>query len=169
MAVAHIVDDSDIYVKAPFDEANFGRIQVGDKVRVSVDAYRGEEFPGEVSYIAPIVSRNMDLSRTFEVEIFIEEGKEKLITGMSADVIVITDEKEDVLLVPTEALIREEEAYVIKDGRAEKRLITVGIGNWLVREVLDGIKEGDTLITSIALKELTDGCKVNIVESLEVK
>lgn len=169
MAVAHIVDDSDIYVKAPFDEANFGRIQVGDKVRVTVDAYRDEEFPGEVSYIAPIVSRNMDMSRTFEVEIFIEEGKEKLVTGMSADVIVITEEKEDVLLVPTEALIREEEAYVIKDGRAEKRLITVGIGNWLVREVLDGVKAGETLITSIALKELTDGCKVNIVESLEVK
>ena len=169
MAVAHIVDDSDIYVKAPFDEANFGRIQVGDKVRVTVDAYRDEEFPGEVSYIAPIVSRNMDMSRTFEVEIFIEEGKEKLVTGMSADVIVITEEKDDVLLVPTEALIREEEAYVIKDGRAEKRMITIGIGNWLVREVLGGVKEGETLITSISLKELTDGCKVNIVESLEVR
>ena len=82
MAVAHIVDDSDIYVKAPFDEANFGRVSVGDKVRVTVDAYRGEEFPGKVSYIAPIVSKNMDLSRTFEVEILIEQGKEKLVTGM---------------------------------------------------------------------------------------
>jgi len=169
MAVAHIVDDSDIYVKAPFDEANFGRIQVGDKVRVTVDAYRGEEFPGKVSYIAPIVSKNIDMSRTFEVEVFIEQGKEKLITGMSADVIVITEEKEDVLLVPTEALIREEEGYVVKNGRAEKRMITVGIGNWLVREALDGVKEGETLITSIALKELTDGCKVNIVESLEAQ
>ena len=169
MAVAHIVDDSDIYVKAPFDEANFGRIQIGDKVRGTVDTYRGEEFPGKVSYIAPIVSKNMDLSRTFEVEILIEQGKDKLITGMSADVIVIAEEKENVLLVPAEALIREEEGYVVKDGRAEKRMITVGIGNWLVREVLDGIKEGETLITSIALKELKDGCKINVVESLEAQ
>ncbi|HQN01583.1 MAG TPA: efflux RND transporter periplasmic adaptor subunit, partial [Candidatus Hydrogenedentes bacterium] len=169
MAVAHIVDDSDIYVKAPFDEANFGRVSVGDKVRVTVDAYRDEEFPGKVSYIAPIVSKNMDLSRTFEVEILIEQGKEKLITGMSADVVVITEEKDDVLLVPSEALVREEEGYVIKDGRAEKRLIKVGIGNWLEREVLDGVKEGETLITSITIKELKDGCKVNIVESLEAK
>ena len=169
MAVAHIVDDSDIYVKAPFDEANFGRVKLGDKVRVSVDAYRDEEFPGEVSYIAPIVSKNVDLSRTFEVEILIEQGKEKLIAGMSADVIVIAEKKEDVLLVPSEALIREEDGYVIKEGRAEKRMVTVGIGNWLEREVLDGLQEGETLITSITLKELRDGCKVNVVGSLEAQ
>jgi len=167
MAVAHIIDDSDLYVKAPFDEAVFGRIKVGEKVRVTVDAYRDVEFPGRVSFIAPTVARNMDLSRTFEVEVLIEEGKEKLVPGMSADVIVIADEKDDVLLVPSEALIREEEGFVVKDGRAVRRKVAVGIGNWLEREVLDGLKEGETLITSIGIKELQDGCKVNIVESLE--
>ena len=169
MAVAHIVDDSDIYVKAPFDEANFGRIKIGQKVRVSVDAYRDEAFPGRVEYVSPIVTKNMDLSRTFDVDVLIQEGKEKLTPGMSADVVVITDEKPDVLLVPSEALIREEEGYVIEDGRAVRRQVSLGIGNWLEREVLDGLKEGETLITSIGLKELHDGCKVNVVQSLEVQ
>ena len=137
------------------------------KVRVTVDAYRDEEFPGRISFIAPIVTRNIDRSRTFDVEILIEGGKEKLVPGMSADVIVITDEKKDVLLVPSEALIREEEGYVIKNGYAVRRKVTVGIGNWLQREVLNGLEEGDQLITSISLKKLKDGIKVNVVEALE--
>ncbi len=169
MAVVHLVDDSDLYVKAPFDEAVFGQLKMGQKVRVSIDAYRNEDFPGRVSAIAATVSRNVDLSRTFEVEVLIESGKEKLIPGMSADVIVVAEEKEDVLLVPTEALVREEEGYVIENGRAVRRRVEVGIGNWQQREVLGGLREGDMLVTSVGLRELRDGVKVNIVESLEAR
>ncbi len=167
LSVALIVDDSDLYVKAPFDEATFGQLKPGQKARITVDAYRDEEFPGRVSSISSTVSRNLDLSRTFLVDILIEEGKEKLIPGMSADVIVVADEKEDVLYVPTEALIREEEGYVVVDGRAERRRVKIGIGNWLEREVLEGLREGDELITSVSLKELRPGIKVRVVEALE--
>lgn len=167
MAVAHLVDDSDLYVKAPFDEASYGLLEVGQKVRITVDAFREEEFPGRIAFIASTVTRNVDLSRTFEVEVLIEAGKERLIPGMSADVIVIAEQKDNVLLVPTEALVREEEGYVIENGRAARRAVKVGIGNWHEREVLGGLREGETLITSVGLRELRDGVRVNVVESLE--
>ncbi len=167
LAVALIVDDSDLYVKAPFDEATFGQIESGQKAKITVDAYRDKEFPGRVASVSSTVSRNLDLSRTFEVDILIEEGKEKLIPGMSADVTIVADEKEDVLYVPTEALIREEEGYVIINGRAERRKVKIGIGNWLEREVLEGLREGEELITSVGLKELRPGIKVRVVEALK--
>jgi len=86
---------------------------------------------------------------------------------MSADVIIVADEKDGVLSVPSEALIREEEAYVIENGRAVKRKVKIGIGNWQSKEVLEGLSEGELLITSVALKELKPGVKVRVVESLE--
>jgi HlyD family secretion protein len=169
MAVAKLVDDSDLYVKAPFDESTYGKIKVDQQVRIMVDAYPDEEFPGRVSTISSTVNTNMDRSRTFVVEILIEQGKERLVPGMSADAIIVADAKEDVLSVPTEALVREEEGYVIKDGRAVRRSVTVGIGNWQAKEVVDGLREGERLITSVGIKELKDGVKVNVVDSLEEK
>jgi hypothetical protein len=56
---------------------------------------------------------------------------------------------------------------VIEKGRAVRRKVKIGIGNWQSKEVLDGLREGETLITSVSLKELKPGARVRIVESLE--
>jgi HlyD family secretion protein len=167
LAVVHLVDDSDMYVKAPFDESTFGKLELGQPVRLTFDPYPDEEFPGRVSHIAATVTKNLDRSRTFEVEILIEKGKERLIPGMSADAVIIANSKDNVLYVPTEALIREEEGYVVEDGRAVRRKVTMGIGNWMTREVLDGLRENEVLITSVSVKGLRDGAKVNILSTLE--
>jgi HlyD family secretion protein len=86
---------------------------------------------------------------------------------MSADVIIIAAGKDDVLSVPSEALIREEEAYVIENGRAVRRKVKVGVGNWQAKEVLEGLREGETLITSVGIKGLKNGIKVRVVDELE--
>ena len=166
-ALFQLVQDTDLYVKAPFDEANAAQIKVGQKARINLDAYRGVDFPASVDFMSPTVTRNVDLTRTLDINVRIEEGKEKFLVGMSADVIIVADEKDGVLSVPSEALIREEEAYVIENGRAVKRKVKIGIGNWQSKEVLEGISEGEMLITSVALKELKPGVKVRVVESLE--
>jgi len=169
MALVQLIQDEGLYIKAPFDEANASEIQIGQKVRIGIDAFRDIDFPGHVTFISPTVSRNLDLSRTFEIHVAIDEGAEKFISGMSADVIIIADEKDNVLYIPTEALVREEYAYVIQNGRAMARDVKLGIGNWQAREVLEGLQEGDQVVTSIGIKELKDGVKVNVVESLEKK
>jgi len=166
-ALVQLVDDSEYYVKSPFDEANAMEIKAGQKARVGFDAYRGEDFAGTVNFISPTITRNIDLSRTLDIDVHLEGGQGKLLAGMSADVIIIAQEKDDVLFVPAEALIREEESYVIEDGRAVRRKVSVGLGNWQAREVLDGLKEGETVITSVGLKELKNGVKVQVVDSLD--
>src|SRR5690606_13731772 len=146
--LVQLVQDRERYVEAPFDEANAADIRIGKRVRINLDAYRGTDFPGLVSYVSPMVTLNPDFSRTLNVKVHVEEGWEKFIPGMSADVIILLDEKEDALFVPSEALIRQRHAYIIKDGRAVRREIKPGIGNWNRTEVLEGLEEGDTLITS---------------------
>lgn len=173
------VKDDECYVQAPFDEANAAEIKVGQKARLNLDAYRDVDFAGEVVYISPVViipqislgrggtGGTFDLSRTLEVKIRIDEGKDKFMSGMSVDVTIIADEKDAVVYVPSESLIREEYAYVVEDGRAVRRDVKTGVGNWRTVEVLDGLEEGETLITSVAVKGLEEGVKVRVVDELK--
>jgi len=167
MPLLKLVADSDLFVKAPFDEANASQIQIGQKARVNVDAYRGVDFAGEVTFISPTVTLNPDLSRTLDIDVKIAEGQDKFVAGMSADVIIIVQQKEDVLFVPSEALVREETAYVIEKGRAARRQVKIGIGNTYTREVLGGLEEGETLITTVTEKGLRDGVRIRVVDSLD--
>lgn len=166
MPVLHLVRDSNCFVQAPFDEANASEISLGQKTRVNLDAYRGRDFFGEVTYISPIVSINPDFSRTLDVKIHILDGQEFFTPGMSADVTILVNEKENVLFVPAESLIRERFAYVISRGRAERRTVETGVGNWDTKEILSGLEEGDILITSVSIKDLADGVKVTVVDLL---
>ncbi|MCC6693984.1 MAG: efflux RND transporter periplasmic adaptor subunit [Candidatus Hydrogenedentes bacterium] len=167
MPLLQMVDPSTCYVEAPFDEANAAEIQLEQKARINLDSYRGEDFFGTVEFISPVVSTNPDLSRTLNVRIKVGEETEKFLAGMSADVVLVIEEKEDVVYAPTESLIRQEYAYVIENGRAVRRDIKTGIGNWNTMEILEGLKEGDQLVTSIGLADLADGVRVRVVDALE--
>jgi len=166
MPLLQLVNPSEIYIEAPFDEANASQIKVGQKVRINIDAYRDTDFYGTVDFISPVVSLNPDLSRTLNVQVKIEQDKEKFITGMSADVIILVDEKENAIFAPTESLIRGEFAYVVENGRAVRRDVTTGVGNWNTVEITEGLKEGDQLITSVSLADLKEDVKVKVVEKL---
>ncbi len=166
MPLLQFVDPSDLYVEAPFDEANASQIKVGQKVRINIDAYRGTDFYGTVDFISPVVSLNPDLSRTLNVKVHIEEGKDKFITGMSADVIILVDEKDKAIYAPTESLIRQEFAYVVENGRAVRRDVKTGVGNWNTIEITEGLNEGDQLITSVSIAALKEGVKVKVVDKL---
>lgn len=167
MPVVHLVDTSSIYVEAPFDEANAASISKGLMARITVDTYRDKFFYGEVQYIPPTVSINMDLSRTLNVKVRMHDGDtEDLIAGMSADVVLLVDQNDNALYLPTESLVREKYAFIIEDGVARRREVTLGIGNWHSYEILDGVKEGETFVTSVGLRDLVDGVRVNVVEDL---
>lgn len=164
LPVARLVHHAEIYVEAPFDEANAAQIALGQRVRINLDAYRSEDFEGRVDFIPPVVTTNMDLSRTLNVKIRVERGTEKFIGGMSADVIVLVDERDDVLFAPTESLIREQFAYVVEGGRAVRREVKTGVGNWSTVEVVEGLSEGELLVTSVALRGLQEGVRVHVTE-----
>ena len=169
MGLLQLVDDSQFYVKAPFDEANAAQIKVSQKARINLDAYRSVDFPGVVDYVSPTVTLNLDLSRTLDINVRILEGQDKFVAGMSADVIIVASEKDDALYVPTESLVREEYVFAIENNRAVRRPVKIGIGNYVTKEIVDGLREGETIITSVGIKELKNGVKVRQVEALAEK
>lgn len=96
-------DLREMEVNIAVDEADVGRVKPGQKVRFSVDAYPGERFSGQVSQIrmAPQTVNNVV---TYSVMATAANPDGKLLPGMTANARILTDERDNVLKVPNEAL-----------------------------------------------------------------
>ncbi|MCR5650771.1 MAG: efflux RND transporter periplasmic adaptor subunit [Lachnospiraceae bacterium] len=98
------------------------------------------------------------------VELKIDEPDDAIILGIESKTKVRTALVSDTLLIPTDALCSEDErdyVFIIKDGKAEKRFVTVGAKNDEFAEILDGLQAGETVGWDES-SELTDGQKVKV-------
>jgi HlyD family secretion protein len=96
-------DLSKIQVDASVDEADVGKIKVGQPAGFTVDAFPNEEFEGKVAQIrkAPQVVQNVV---TYVVVVSVDNPNEKLLPGMTANLKIVVAQKDDVLKVPNAAL-----------------------------------------------------------------
>ena len=125
---------------------------VGLKAWITLDAFKERKFSGKVQRVAPYVLDLEKQSRTVDVEAVIDDDHmELLLPGYSADVEVIQDQREDVLLVPTATVMEDSTVFVIPAGGGviEQRQVETGIANWEQTEVLSGLQEGEWVVRSL--------------------
>ncbi len=153
--VIDLLAPESLYVSAPIDEVDSERVEVGQEVRVTVDSRPGEHFTGRVARVAPYVEDVLEQNRTVEVEVdFADPGAlDGLLPGTSADVEIVLDRREGVLRVPTAAVAEGGTVLVLRNGRLEERTVRTGLSNWEYMEVLDGLEEGEEVVT---LRDSTD-------------
>ena len=147
-----LIDDSCLYVKAPMDEVDAPKIHIGQPVRISLDALPKQSFPGTVKRVAPYVSAVEKQARTVDIEANFDnpEATGKLLVGYSADIEVILAVQNDVVRVPTSALLEGSRVLVAGvGGKLEERKIKTGLANWEFTEVTDGLTAGDHVVTSL--------------------
>jgi len=146
-------DLSRMFVEASVDESDIGQIEVGQAVDVTADAFPDKHFEGEVVRIAT-KGDNVSNVVTFEVKIeVLGEGKEKLKPEMTANVEILVADKQDVLLLSSEALHGAgERQYVLLLGpngqQGERRRVQTGVDDGLQVEIVEGLKEGEEVIVS---------------------
>ena len=161
--VLDLIDPESIYVSAPMDEVDSSRIAPGQPVRVTIDAYPGRAFPGRVTRVAPYVLDREEQNRTVEIEVALDNPDQvRLLPGTSADVEVILQAKENVLRVPTPALLEGGKVLVVKEGKLEERKVRTGLRNWDWTEVLEGLAPGDQVVTSLDKPEIKAGAEVKL-------
>jgi len=161
--VVDIVDDSGITVEAAVDEADAGRIKVGMPVRVTCDAYPDEPFLGSLMWVSQVVERDLRQNRHLQVEVGLDGAPPRLKVGMSADIEIVVHKREDVLFIPTNAVMRRgdvQQVFVLTAGRARLRTIQTGLSNWERTEVTGGLRRGDLVVVSLETKGLKDGVQV---------
>jgi HlyD family secretion protein len=161
-----IIDNSCLYVSAPIDEVDAPEIRAGMTARISLDAFGREFFAGRVRRVAPYVLDIEKQARTVDIEVdFIsEKDNYDMLPGYTADIEVILDVHSDSLRIPTEALLEGNKIYLYDsdfDTISEVEIRT-GLSNWQFTEVLEGLEQGQQIVTSIDREGLTDGAVVKI-------
>ena len=159
-----LIDPSCYYVVAPIDEVDAGRVAVGMEARITLDAFRDRTFAGAVRRIADYVREQEKQARTVDVEVAFRDPAvfSLMLAGYSADAEIVLARHEGVLRVPTEAVQGEDQVFVVRNGRAELLRIATGLANWRYTEVVDGLAEGEVVITSLDREGVAEGVAVRI-------
>ncbi len=156
-----LIDYSCLYVTAPIDEVDAGRLRRGLAARISLDAFRGEHFAGTLNRIAPYVLEIEKQARTVEVDVLFADpaDRERLLVGYSADIDLILETHPDSVRIPAQAVMDNDSAYRFDPDTGRISLVTfkAGIRNWNFIEVLDGLAPGDRVVSSLDQPELADG------------
>lgn len=161
--VMDLIDPDSVYISAPMDEVDSARIQPGQPVRVTVDAFPGRTFPGRVLRIAPFVLDVEEQNRTVEIEVGLDRPNEvRLLPGTSADAEVILQARDGVTRVPTPALLEGGKVLVVENGKLVERPVRAGVKNWDWTEVLEGLSPGDLVVTSLDSPEIKAGAEVKV-------
>ncbi|MBI5910572.1 MAG: efflux RND transporter periplasmic adaptor subunit [Betaproteobacteria bacterium] len=157
-----LIDDSCLYVSAPIDEVDGAQLKLGMSGRVTLDAYRGRHFAGRVRRIAPYVLAVEKQARTVEVEVeFDRPGEAKhLLVGYSADIEIVVTGRDNVIRIPTPALMPGNRVLVLAaSGLLEERKIETGLANWEFTEVKAGLAPGEKIVTSLEREGVKAGAR----------
>jgi len=156
-----IVDNSRLEAVLNVPEREMATMKAGLPIRMIVDALAGQVFEGTVDRISPVVDAQ---TGTFRV-VGVFRGQEGLKPGMFGRLSIVYDERESALTVPRIALVEgagEQAVFVVRDGKAVRRVLQVGYVNGEFAEVLSGLEAGEKVITRgrVAVR---DGAPVEVL------
>lgn len=137
-------------------------IEIGKKITVLVD---NDSLVATIYAISPAVNQE---TRMISVRAKLEfEKNQTIMPGTYAEIIVPTNAINNALLVPTQAVvpsITEQTVYVYNNGKAERRVVTLGNRTAEKVHILTGIKENDVVLTT-GLLAVKDGMSISIKQS----
>ena len=154
-----VVNINEMYVDAGVSEIDISKLKVGQIVKVTVDAYKGEVYEGKISNISPVINEN---SKTYPIRVTILNKEKKLKAGMFAQLEVILDEHKGTKAVPKEIVLKEGAEsfiFVIDKEKAKKKKIQTGYQSNDYIEVISGLT-GTEKIVFVGYDALIDGEKV---------
>jgi HlyD family secretion protein len=163
--VAEMITTGSLYIEAFVDEADVGRVKLGQQVIVTMDAYPGKTLEGEVYRISPVVLGGRLENRTFEVRTRLLDAGVVLKTGMSADIEIVVQHVDDALVIPTQAVVESPDVkhvFMVDEGRAVRREIEAGLSDWTYTQVLSGLSKGDEVIITPDVPGLKDGVRIQV-------
>ena len=159
--VATIVRTSVLRMRIDVPEQNIGQVKVGQGISLQTSAYPDRNFAGTVVRIAPNLNAT---SRTLIVEAEVDNGEGLLKPGQFATVRITQPTPKPTVMIPVTAVKAEgdtNKVFVIKDGRAEERIVKTGLLENDKIEIQNGVQEGEMVATS-NVDKLYDGVQVQV-------
>ncbi len=167
--LARVVQPENLWVEVLVDEYDRARIRPDQEVKIVCDAYPEEEFVGVLTRIdrQAFLKREIkgtptqEEDRVFRARVELRDGADKLYPGMSVFAEIVLRRTDPVVTVSRDALItREGEwlAFVAKNGRAEERVLELGLRDASRVEIVSGLEPGERVI--LAPGRLEHGARV---------
>jgi membrane fusion protein (multidrug efflux system) len=155
-----------VYVDFRLPQEQLAQVHPGLEVRASLDAFPGENFPGKITAVDPLVDAS---SRNFQAEATIANPAHKVLPGMFVRVLVLSGAQQHYLTLPQTSITFNPYGSTVflvqKDDKgkptAQQTFVTTGATRGDQIAVLTGIKEGDQVVTSGQLK-LKNGTPLDI-------
>ncbi|MFR6053446.1 MAG: efflux RND transporter periplasmic adaptor subunit [Waltera sp.] len=148
-ALSSYATSDDMRISVDVTQEDIVDLKVGDAVDITFTAYPEDSYTGSILSINTTATSDYSNTVSYTVEISVEGELEQLYGGMTADVIFVTEEKEDVLYVSRKAIVEENgKTYVYRKtalGGRELAEVETGITNGVDIEILSGLEEGDTI------------------------
>src|SRR3954451_9152535 len=145
-------DIDQVFVRGKVDEADIGRVRLGQEARIRVETFKDKTFNGRVTQISPM-GVEKDNVTNFEVRVSIDNPGKELKANMTANAEIVLEEHPDSLILPEAAISYDAKkaAFVdlvapgTKTGK-KKVEVKVGVGNGTRVQIVEGLKEGDNII-----------------------
>jgi len=132
------------YVRGEVDEEDVGEVKVGMEAVVQVYAFRTRQFSAKVSAIQPAADPE---TQRYTIILDLQNPPENLMAGMTGEMNIITGTHENVLLLPTRALVVDQ-ALIVKNGIIQSRTVKVGYRTLDFSEIISGLSEGERAVLS---------------------
>jgi HlyD family secretion protein len=143
-----LADLSKLQVIAQVDEIDIAEIAVGQEVEIVLDAFPAHTLKGLVVDIAPAATPQRG-STVYATTIAFNASELDIRSGMSTNLIIITKEKEDVLLIPNRAIEHIGQAdvvQVLEEGEIREQAVELGLSNRQQTEVISGLEAGEIVV-----------------------
>src|SRR3989339_206567 len=149
--VISVISEAGFEIEANITEVDISKVKIGNKAEVELDAYGNDEsFEAVVVSIDPAEEVIEGVATYKTVLQFLDAG-DKIKSGMSADLEIMTNMKENIIAIPQRAVIYKNGDRIVKiivNGEIIEREVETGVkGSDGKIEILSGINEGDTVIT----------------------
>jgi HlyD family secretion protein len=169
-----IADPSETLTEVRVDEADIAQVEVGQSADIYAAAYPDTALSGTVQTIAAVARQTPgQQSLSFLVKILLDPQDElKILPGMSVRADIYTQSAEETLAVPIQAILYDDEVeeedseagtgtyvFLVEDGKTVRRDVKTGISSDSDQEVLEGLEEGDVIVSGPfrVLRNLEEG------------
>jgi HlyD family secretion protein len=145
--VVTLADLGKLEVVATVDETEISQVKVGQNATITFDALSGAKFTGKVVEV-PLVGQLVQNVVSYDVVLSLEgAGGESLLPGMTANVTIVTGQRQNVLLLPALAIAQDDSGDVVTlEGSEGTVPVQVGLSNGTYVEVVRGLNEGDKVV-----------------------
>jgi len=164
--IATIGDLNRLRVVTAIPERYISRIRIGLPTDIYLEAWPGYAIPVSVSEINPVVD---PASRAMKIKLDIPSDETRAKAGMYARVRITIEEKEDVVKIPTDAVLHRFEntfVFVVEEDVVIRRPVVLGISQEGIVEIVEGVEAGEIVVIQ-GQTLLEDAEKVRILEELQ--